>query len=333
MSEQRVVVMGLGNLLWADEGFGVRVAERLYAHYHWPDEVEIVDGGTQGLNLLGYVESASHLLILDAIDYGLEPGTLRTYAGERIPAYLSAKKMSLHQNSFSEVLALADIRGHLPAHIALVGLQPAMLDDYGGSLSELAREQLPAAEQAALVSDFCEQSAKKGALVFVDPIMGDEGKLYNGVGEETVAHMRKMVAVADCIVPNYTEAAYLADMPYHEDMTEEEARALTIRLHEMGAKSVVVTSAKVDGENCVVGYDGTEGEFFRIPFDLIPVRFVGTGDIFAAVMLGWLVDGVPLQESTHRAMDAVRTMIDRNRDKEDKYLGIPIETCLEVLDE
>ena len=98
MSEQRVVVMGLGNLLWADEGFGVRVAERLYAHYHWPEYVEIVDGGTQGLNLLGYVESASHLLILDAIDYGLEPGTLRTYAGERIPAYLSAKKMSLHQN-------------------------------------------------------------------------------------------------------------------------------------------------------------------------------------------------------------------------------------------
>lgn len=115
MSEQRVVVMGLGNLLWADEGFGVRVAERLYAHYHWPEDVEIVDGGTQGLNLLGYVESASHLLILDAIDYGLEPGTLRTYAGERIPAYLSAKKMSLHQNSFSEVLALADIRGHLPS--------------------------------------------------------------------------------------------------------------------------------------------------------------------------------------------------------------------------
>lgn len=83
MSEQRVVVMGLGNLLWADEGFGVRVAERLYAHYHWPEYVEIVDGGTQGLNLLGYVESASHLLILDAIDYGLEPGTLRTGLSQR----------------------------------------------------------------------------------------------------------------------------------------------------------------------------------------------------------------------------------------------------------
>ncbi|RIP13982.1 hydrogenase 1 maturation protease, partial [Salmonella enterica] len=141
MNAQRVVVMGLGNLLWADEGFGIRVAERLYARYHWPEEVEIVDGGTQGLNLLGYVEQASHLLLLDAIDYGLAPGSLRTYAGEKIPAYLSAKKMSLHQNSFSEVLALADIRGHLPCHIALVGLQPALLDDYGGSLSEIARGQ------------------------------------------------------------------------------------------------------------------------------------------------------------------------------------------------
>lgn len=92
MNAQRVVVMGLGNLLWADEGFGIRVAERLYARYHWPEEVEIVDGGTQGLNLLGYVEQASHLLLLDAIDYGLAPGSLRTYAGEKIPAYLSAKK-------------------------------------------------------------------------------------------------------------------------------------------------------------------------------------------------------------------------------------------------
>ena len=88
--------------------------------------------------------------------------------------------------------------------------------ELGFSFDVVSTGMILSAEQAALVSDFCEQSAKKGALVFVDPIMGDEGKLYNGVGEETVAHMRKMVAVADCIVPNYTEAAYLADMPYHE---------------------------------------------------------------------------------------------------------------------
>ncbi|MBS2140849.1 hydrogenase maturation protease [Escherichia coli] len=139
---------GGGDPAGGGRGLGGGVAGRVVSPYHWPEVVGIGDGGTQGLNLLGYVESASHLLILDAIDYGLEPGTLRTYAGERIPAYLSAKKMSLHQNSFSEVLALADIRGHLPAHIALVGLQPAMLDDYGGNPSELAPEQPPTAEQA-----------------------------------------------------------------------------------------------------------------------------------------------------------------------------------------
>ncbi len=86
MNAQRVVVMGLGNLLWADEGFGIRVAERLYARYHWPEEVEIVDGGTQGLNLLGYVEQASHLLLLDAIDYGR-----RRAACEPMPARKSPR--------------------------------------------------------------------------------------------------------------------------------------------------------------------------------------------------------------------------------------------------
>lgn len=91
MSEPNVIVMGLGNLLWADEGFGIRLAERLYAHYHWPESVEIVDGGTQGLNLLGYVEQASHLLLLDAIDYGLEPGNpanLRRRQSPELPQQL-----------------------------------------------------------------------------------------------------------------------------------------------------------------------------------------------------------------------------------------------------
>ena len=90
MSEPNVIVMGLGNLLWADEGFGIRLAERLYAHYHWPESVEIVDGGTQGLNLLGYVEQASHLLLLDAIDYGLsrEPCKLTPETKSRVTSAL-----------------------------------------------------------------------------------------------------------------------------------------------------------------------------------------------------------------------------------------------------
>jgi len=145
MSTPHIVVLGLGNLLWADEGFGVRCAEALYAGHTLPANVEVIDGGTQGLLLLPYVEAADCLLILDAIDFGLPPATLRVFEGDAVPAYLTAKKMSLHQTGFSEVLALADLKGALPANITLIGVQPAELEDYGGSLSPAVRARLPEA--------------------------------------------------------------------------------------------------------------------------------------------------------------------------------------------
>ncbi|WP_302294207.1 hydrogenase maturation protease, partial [Bilophila wadsworthia] len=94
---ERIVVLGLGNILYGDEGFGVRVAERLYSRYAFPDNVEIVDAGTQGHPLLAFVERATRLLLLDAVDFGLQPGTTVEKDSTGIPAYLSAHKMSLHQ--------------------------------------------------------------------------------------------------------------------------------------------------------------------------------------------------------------------------------------------
>ena len=111
---ERIVVLGLGNILYGDEGFGVRVAERLYSRYAFPDNVEIVDAGTQGHPLLAFVERATRLLLLDAVDFGLQPGTIVEKDSTGIPAYLSAHKMSLHQNSFSEGLALAELKDCLP---------------------------------------------------------------------------------------------------------------------------------------------------------------------------------------------------------------------------
>ncbi len=188
-------------------------------------------------------------------------------------------------------------------------------------------------EQAALVSDLCRESAKQGSTVFVDPVMGDEGKLYNGVSEATVDHMRAMVSVADYTVPNYTEAAYLAGEPIRDDLTLAEADALVDKLRQMGAKSVIITSAKVEGAYCVVGYDHVVGEHFRLPFEMIPVFFSGTGDIFSAIVTGRVLDGMPLQDAIQNAMDAIREMILRNRDNEDHYVGIPLETCLDILDQ
>lgn len=186
-------------------------------------------------------------------------------------------------------------------------------------------------EQAALVSQLCRDSAARGCMVFVDPVMGDEGKLYNGVTEATVAHMREMVSVADYTMPNYTEAAYLADEPIREDLTRAQADALVDALRAMGAKSVLITSAKVEGTYCVVGYDHRADERFLLPFEMVPVFFSGTGDIFNGVMTGYVLDGDPLPVAIQKAMDAVREMILRHRDNEDHYVGIPLETCLDVL--
>ena len=142
-----VLVLGIGNILWADEGFGVRVAERLYAHYHWPDEVEIVDGGTQGQTLLTYVERADKLLVLDAVDFGLEPGEM--VLRDQMPAYLTAQKIGPHQNSFSEVLGLATLRGNMPDHCALIGVQPAAMT-LGASLSPAVGQCMDKGEMMAL---------------------------------------------------------------------------------------------------------------------------------------------------------------------------------------
>lgn len=146
---ERLIVLGLGNILYADEGFGVRLAERLYTRHGFPDNVEIVDAGTQGHPLLAFVERADRLLLLDAVDFGLAPGTFILRDSSGIPAYLSAHKMSLHQNSFSEVLALAELTDCLPGEIRLIGLQPADLG-FGRSLSAVALNRLEEAERLAL---------------------------------------------------------------------------------------------------------------------------------------------------------------------------------------
>jgi hydrogenase maturation protease len=88
------------------------------------------------------VEEADRLILFDAIDFGLTPGTLKVYRDDAVPAYLTAKKMSLHQTGFSEVLALADLKGNLPGQIVLIGVQPVQLEDYGGSLTDAVRAQL-----------------------------------------------------------------------------------------------------------------------------------------------------------------------------------------------
>jgi hydrogenase maturation protease len=142
MANGKVLVLGIGNLLWADEGFGVRVVEALQRNYEFSPEVSLMDGGTQGLALIPYVQQADTLVIADAVDFHEAPGTLVEVHDAEVPAYLSYGKMSLHQVSFQEVLALSQLMGASPARLCLIGVQPEQLDDYGGSLSATVKAQI-----------------------------------------------------------------------------------------------------------------------------------------------------------------------------------------------
>ena len=143
------LVLGIGNVLYADEGFGIRAVEALNARYSFPDSVRVMDGGTQGIFLLPWVCSAQRLLILDAVDFGMKPATLKVVRGGDVPCFMGAKKVSMHQAGFQEVLASANLKGSLPAELALVGVQPELLDDYGGSLTAGVRARIDEAVETA----------------------------------------------------------------------------------------------------------------------------------------------------------------------------------------
>ncbi len=144
------LVLGIGNLLWADEGFGVRAVAALNEGWKFPEAVTLMDGGTQGLYLLPYVQTARRILVFDAIDYGLEPGTLQVVRDGDIPSYLGVGKMSLHQSSFQEVLSLAQLSGQSPERAVLVGVQPKALKDFGGGLTQIVRSRIPDALEIGL---------------------------------------------------------------------------------------------------------------------------------------------------------------------------------------
>lgn len=204
--------------------------------------------------------------------------------------------------------------------------------ELGFAFDAIATGFICSERQARLVADYCLEQAARGTTIFVDPIMGDEGKLYNGVTNERVACMREMVAVADLVFPNYTEAAYLTDMPYHaEGVDMEGAERLLQGLRRLGTKSALITSIVVDGQTSVVGFNHCTGETFALPYEEIPVHFPGTGDMFSAILIGRLLQGRSLQESTRMAMDALYRLIDANRNNEDKNRGIPVERFLRMV--
>ncbi len=140
--EYRILVLGLGNTLLSDEGLGVAAVQRLSETHRFGPEVELLDGGTLGLDLLHRLEGVRDLIIVDAVQTGDPPGTLVRLEGDAIPKAL-ARKMSMHQVGLQELLAVSQLRGTMPPHVVLWGMAPAALG-WGVELTPAVAAQLDA---------------------------------------------------------------------------------------------------------------------------------------------------------------------------------------------
>lgn len=147
--EPKITILGIGNTLYSDEGVGIHLLPLLEENLKDYENIEIIEGLTDGMKLLGPVEEADHLIIIDAINAGKEGGTIISLKGDEIPAYFGVK-MSIHQIGFQEVLFAAKFRERYPKQIVMFGMQPTSLE-LGVELTETNRAKL--AELAKVVID------------------------------------------------------------------------------------------------------------------------------------------------------------------------------------
>jgi hydrogenase maturation protease len=170
------LLLGLGNILLRDEGVGVRAVERLLERYDFPEEVLVMDGGTLGLDLLPYVEDASRLLVLDAVQASQPPGALFRLSGNQIPAFLDTSKVSCHQEGLPDLLAVARLKGCLPAEVVLLGVQIES-HDVGMEFTPAVAESVELLVRAALeeLATWRIQVRPKGTKASREPL-GRAGK-------------------------------------------------------------------------------------------------------------------------------------------------------------
>jgi hydrogenase maturation protease len=122
-----ILVMGVGNLLLQDEGAGVRAVEEFSRRYERPAGVELLDGGTSGIELLQYLQGRDVLILMDVVRSGEPCGTLSRHEGDEVPS-LFQKKISPHQLGISDLLATARLMGSMPGKVILYGIEPKTID-------------------------------------------------------------------------------------------------------------------------------------------------------------------------------------------------------------
>ncbi len=191
---------------------------------------------------------------------------------------------------------------------------------------------LGSAEQLKIVSDFIDNFKKKDTIVFIDPVMGDHGKLYAGFDESFAEKMASLIEKADVIAPNITEACYLLGLKYKDDFTDDEIKEMAKKLASSGAKTVIITGVRHGDKLGVIAYEKENDSFIEYYKDRIHDTFHGTGDVFASVCSSALVKGFSVRKAVEAATDfVVECILATADDKENHWYSVKFEKCIDSL--
>lgn len=170
-----ILVLGIGNVLLTDEGIGVRALKELERRYTFPANVELLDGGTAGIELLRHIRNRDYLIIIDAMKYGQKPGTITRFEGNEVPAAFRTR-ISPHQLGLSDLLAAAMLTDELPQNLVLYGIEPESID-IGLDLTDTVEDSLEKLFSA--VAD--ELRAIGCALVPIEATFSEKARFWDRV--------------------------------------------------------------------------------------------------------------------------------------------------------
>ena len=195
---------------------------------------------------------------------------------------------------------------------------------------------LGSSEQIHIVSDFIDNFKKEESLVVIDPVLGDNGRLYAGYDERMIPLMRELIKHADVITPNLTELFYLMDKPFKDENTDEELKGYLYDLSKEGPDTVIITSVPVSHDphkTSTYAYSRQGKRYWKVTCPYIPAHYPGTGDAFASVITGSIMQGNSLPIALDRAvqfvLQAIRATFGYNYNDME---GILLEEMLHNLD-
>lgn len=238
--------------------------------------------------------------------------------------------LSTHTGGF-EGFSFLDLTDYMEQHIAhwkKLGLEFDCI--YSGFLGS--------PRQIKIVADFVDFFGHKNNLTVIDPVLGDNGRLYGTMGKEMVEEMKKLIGKADIITPNFTEVTFLLDKEYKKEISEAEIKQWLIELAAMGPKIVIATSVpdedshSTDRKTNVVAYDRENDVFWKVSCKYIPASYPGTGDAYTSLVIGSLLQGDSLPIAIERGVQFITQCILASYGfKYPNREGVLLERMLDVL--